>query len=284
MQNSISSPTLTNCTFTENSAEASGGGMYNLGNSNPSVTNCTFSGNTAVTYGGGMHNSNNASPTMTNCTFTENLAEASGGGMYNSLDSLPTVESCTFLGNSAANGGGMYNYDSSPTVTNSTFSGNTATFWGGGMYNESSSSPAITNCTFTENSASYYGGGIRNKDNSKPTVTNSILWRDGPDEIFNSFSSPSVTYSDIQGGYTGTGNINADPMFVEPANGDFHLKQGSPCIDTGTSSGAPSTDFEGDPRPQGAGYDMGADEYVVPIPPPVSGRAMPWIPLLLMGD
>jgi len=160
--------------------------------------------------------------------------------------------------------------DSSATLDGFTITGGFSTY-GGGMYNNGSS-PMVTNCTFSGNSADY-GGGMENSSSS-PTVTNSILWGDSPDEIYNSaVSSPSVTYSDIQGGYTGTGNINADPLFVDPdgpdnipgnEDDDYHLTAGSPCIDTGTSSGAPDTDLEGKPRPQGAGYDMGVYEFVFP--------------------
>ncbi len=60
---------------------------------------------------------------------------------------------------------------------------------------------------------------------------------------------------------TGTGNISANPLFVDQYTGDYHLQSNSLCIDTGTSSNAPATDFEGTTRPQGAGFDMGAYEY-----------------------
>jgi hypothetical protein len=189
---------------------------------------------------------------------------------------------------------------SSPMVTNCIFSGNTAGYGGGGMYNFSSSSATVTNCTFSGNLAmfrdyyehynaldsSYLAGGMYNGYTCSSTVTNSILWGDGPWEILDESLlqslTPSVTviYSDIQGGYTGTGNINADPMFVSPASGDFHLRQGSPCIDTGTLSGAPSTDLEGNSRPQGDGYDMGAYES----PFAKLKAIMPGIPLLLLDD
>jgi hypothetical protein len=53
-------------------------------------------------------------------------------------------------------------------------------------------------------------------------------------------------------------DISADPRFAR----GIHLGAASPCIDTGTCMGAPTTDFEGDPRPTGAGCDMGADEFV----------------------
>ena len=73
MFNYDSSPTVTNCTFTENRADSYGGGMYNH-NSSPTVTNCSFTENSAASYGGGMHNFN-SSPTLTNCSFTEKTAD-----------------------------------------------------------------------------------------------------------------------------------------------------------------------------------------------------------------
>jgi len=316
MYNYYSSPTITNCTFSGNmTSSTNGGGMANY-YSSPTVTNCIFTGNTATKYGGGMYN-NNSSPTVTNCTFTGNSAtnndpdyQGGGGGMDNYYSS-PTVESCTFSGNTAYLGGGMFNNNSSPTITNCTFSANTAYMNGGGMSNYYSSSPTVTNCTFSVNTANNIGGGMSNHYSSSPTVTNCtfsvntanntgggmlnylssptvtncILWGDTPQEITDSSSSPSVTYSDIQWGYEGTGNINADPMFVDPdgldnvvgtEDDDFHLKSGSPCIDAGTATGAPDTDIEGKPRPVGTGYDMGAYEFEF-------AKAMPWIPLLL-GD
>ena len=217
--------------------------------------------------GGGMYNAF-SSLTVANCTFTGNTVDGfgTGGGMCN-LYSSPTVTNCTFTGNAAANvGGGMENYASSPTVMNCTFIGNSAE-GGGGMENSWSSSPTVTNCTFSENTVDYDGGGISSGENCLPTVTNCILWNDSAssngNEIRNSDSTSTsvVTYSCVEGGYDGTGNISSDPLFVDSANGDYSLQSGSPCIDKGTSEGAPDTDIEGTERPQGSGYDMGAYEY-----------------------
>ena len=100
-----------------------GGGMYNYNNSSPTLTGCTFTGNSAV-WGGGMYNWDSSSPTLTNCTFSSNSAN-SGGGMYNE-SSRPTLENCAIKGNSAGAGGGMYNSDdSSPTLENCTVCSNT---------------------------------------------------------------------------------------------------------------------------------------------------------------
>ena len=168
-----SSPTITNCTVSGNSAVgtswypiAYGGGMYNS-ESSPTIANCTFSSNSASrdeAYGGGMYNGG-SHPTITNCTFSGNLASGSrvadGGGMSNWSSSL-TVTNCAFSDNSAfsynyARGGGMRNKESSLTITNCTFSGNSAAggnfVRGGGMYNRSSNS-VVTNCTFSGNPAS----------------------------------------------------------------------------------------------------------------------------------
>ncbi|MCP4592465.1 MAG: hypothetical protein GY842_17160, partial [bacterium] len=168
MYNASSSPTLTNCTFSGNSAGDVGGGMYNSSYSSPTLTNCTFNGNSAWEEGGGMCNRPYSSPTLTNCTFTGNLTNHNGGGMISY--SSPTLNNCTFSGNSADwNGGGMLNYsDSSPTLNNCTFTGNSADWNGGGMYNYSSSS--MTNCTFTGNSADDDGGGMCNYSSSSSTV------------------------------------------------------------------------------------------------------------------
>jgi hypothetical protein len=270
MHNFYSSPTLTNVTFSGNAAQA-GGGMLNS-NSNPVLTNVTFSGNTASgmgSGGGGMFNYDNSSPTLTNVTFSSNTAQ-SGGGMYN-FDSSPTLTNVIFSGNAAQAGGGMFNENSSPILTNVIFSGNAVTVSGGGMANFNGSNPNLINVTFSGNTASS-GGGMAN-NNSNPTLTNVIIWNSVGGSIIDSFSTPDVTYSNIQGGYLGTDNINADPLFVDADGPDnivgtlddnLRLQSGSPSIDTGNNAAVPTgvtTDLEGKPRIQNGTVDMGAYEY-----------------------
>ena len=284
-----SNATLTNCEFSGNSAYENGGGMDNSGGS-PTLTNCMFSGNFAGA-GGGMSNRQGSSPTLTNCTFSANSAEYGGGGVRNSDNSNPTLTNCTFTGNSAGWSGGLGNYYSSPTLTNCTFIGNSASEDGGGM-NNYEGNPTLTNCTFTGNSAGQHGGGIWCQyggggppPKSGPLlvrgliITNSILWGDTPEEIYvNPFSILAITYSDVQGGWPGEGNIDAHPCFVQPGywdangvwiGGDYHLLPVSPCINAGDPSyiAEPNeTDLDGRPRVIGGRIDMGAYEYSPPIP------------------
>ena len=284
---STSSGMVNNCTFSNNSAFR-GGGMYCAWYSTPKVTNCTFSGNS----GGGMYNANSM-PTVTNCTFNGNSAE-SGGGMCN-LSSSPTVTNCTFSNNSAYyGGGGMGNSNnSSPTVTNCRFTGNSAGWGGGGMSNGGNCSPTVTNCTFSNNDANTTGGGIENWENSSLTLTNSILWSNTAptgQQIDNDGTSWSIIrYSDVEGGFWDSGNIDADPCFMDANNPDpnlrnFRLKPDSPCIDAGDTTAVPlgiSLDPDGNTRildnPQtpdtglsilGIDVDMGAYEFQ---PCPIAG-------------
>jgi hypothetical protein len=283
--NNGSSPTLIHVTFFGNSAEHWGGGMINGINKtggSPSLTEVTFSGNKAYD-GGGMDNESGR-PSLTHVTFSGNKATDDGGGMYN-YGGSPTLTDVTLSGNSAdILGGGMYNEGSDPTLTNVTFSGNTVGQLGGGMYNYESS-PTLTNVTMSGNSAVDKGGGVYNESsNSKPTLTNAILWGNTPadNQIINAGSTITVTYSDIQlqagGVYTGTGNINLDPLFVDAASGNLRLQSTSPAIDAGDNA-APglvgiTTDLDGNPRfaddpgvvDTGSGsapiVDMGAYEYI----------------------
>jgi len=320
MYNQSGNPTVNNCIFMNNSAVWYGGGMANTNGSNPIITNCKFIRNstkdvnvgmygnagggainafdsnpTFITCdfidnwgrGGGMVNAFNCSSVLKSCTFKKNTTVRSGGGMYNWDNCNPTLAHCRFLDNVAGNnGGGMYNDIScSPILTGCIFSGNTAVNGGGGILNYDSD-PSLTNCVFVGNSANQ-GGGIRISSNSTLTMNNCILWGNIPEEISGS-GIATVSYSDIQGGWSGTGNMDEDPYFADPGywhdngtpndpnddfwfGGDYHLKSQagrwnpnsqiwvqdeatSPCIDTGD----PALEYCGESWPHGGRINMGA--------------------------
>jgi hypothetical protein len=262
--------------------------MYNFRGSDSTLVNCTFSGNSANKYGGGMYNGG-SSTTLANCIFSGNSATYDGGGMYN-RESSPTLTNCTFSGNSAQSGGGMLTFESNPTLTNCTFSGNLARNRGGGMYNLNISRPILTNCTISGNRG-HWAGGVISTDYSIVLLKNCILWANTDyEEINDQIIGPAVvTYTDVQGGYTGTGNIEADPCFVAPGHfepncvsgpqypyctydwigGDYHLLPDSPCINAGDPNyvaGANEKDLDGKPRVIGCRIDMGAFEYWQLVP------------------
>ncbi|MHC4060626.1 MAG: choice-of-anchor Q domain-containing protein, partial [Planctomycetota bacterium] len=256
-----SGPTITNCTISNNTGRWYGAGIYCF-YASPTITNCLIGGNWAE-RGGGMCNEG-GSPTVSNCTISANRAADGGGGMFSDYAS-PTVTNCTFNGNWAAHeGGGMSNWGGNSTVTNCIFSGNSAGQFGGGGVHNRDADATFTNCTFIENTA--YGsdaGGMGNYSSSV-SLTNCILWHNWPQQIVGG----SVTYSNVQGGWEGEGNIDADPCLAFSA--DFHLMAGSPCIDAGTNTpvgGLSTTGIDGNPRPldgngdSNAVTDMGAYEY-----------------------
>jgi predicted outer membrane repeat protein len=256
-----SSPYVDNCTFTGNSASSYGGAIYNFDLSSPLVQTCTFTNNSA-TYGGAIFDGYQCSTYVNHCTFTDNHASSVGGafmanastgssvsvstftgnsaslgGAIAVYSAGPSVNNCTFTGNSATRGGAIYDTDAGPQVINSTFTGNSATE-GGAMQNEDST-PLVTNSTFWANSASSTGGAINTTGStSLPWISNTILWGDRVGTTVSELVAPSalwtVTYSIIEGGYpSGTGIINADPLLVDPANGNFRLTAQSPAVDAG---------------------------------------------------
>jgi hypothetical protein len=286
-----SNPILTNCIFRENSAVDCGGGIFNKNNSSPNLFNCVLTANFVTNHGGGMYNIGGI-PTLKNCTFSNNTAFA-GAGIDNQ-DSNTILNHCTFVSNSTEEyGAGINNFGSSPVLTNCIFIDNVANDFGGGGICNWSSKPKLINCLFRTNVSAERGGAVMNNrsdphlfnctfvDNAAGGAGNAVaffsynldppsamlaancIFRDDGDEIFDHGegtwlpSTISVTYSNVQGGWPGVGNIDADPCFVEPGywdangvwvEGDYRLLPDSPCIDAGDNNSLPPdiTDVDGD--------------------------------------
>lgn len=166
-------------------------------------------------------------------TITEGSSWAGAGIFIEGMAASPLIRNCTIVGNDADNyGGGIYVASSAPAITSCVIYDNTAVR-GGGVYVGSIGYPDVTNCTIADNAASGRGGGI-NIYRGDPDIRNSIIWGNSPQALYNDGGSSSVTYSDIQGGWSGEGNINEDPRFRGFRAYGYVLNVGSPCMDAGS--------------------------------------------------
>jgi len=220
----------------------SGGGLY-IEESSPTVAQCLIKDNAATPdagYGGGIFIAGaSAEPVISNNIIMDNIGQTEGGGICAVGNSNPDIYRNVVTGNTATWGGGIALHTVSCTLTNNTVSGN--------HYNEGG-------C-----------GGVHVGYNGTPTLVNNIVYGNDGDQVFSSSGSITVNYSDIQGGWTGSGdhNIDADPLFVDQANGDFQLQEGSPCIDAGTEVPPITNGYQGNAPDLGAFESPYIGNYLV---------------------
>jgi len=288
-----------------------GGGIL-CGNASPTIRGNVIARNSA-TEGGGIF-CERSSAVITGNRIESNLAHKRAGiGFYNRYHDYADgaraiVEGNVIVHNHAlapfeGAGGGIGCDWTKVLIVNNVIAGNSAHWRGGGVEvwdNFGGESATLVNNTIYGNTAGRWGGGIYSH-HSSPAVWNTIVWGNtaqAGSQIYNYFPGSyqaAVSYSDVMGGYAGTGNLNTDPLFVNPAMGDFHLALGSPCIDKGTNTAPhlPATDFDGEPRIAGGRVDIGADEYhplTVPVdikpqscPNPLNVISRGVLPVALLG-
>ncbi len=288
------------------------GGAIFCYQSSPTISNCHLIGNYAYWYGGAISGWK-SDAIITGCTITNNVAN--GGGGANCREGKMIISNCIISNNIAISSsftsvaGGIFCESSANAIINNcVITGNIASV-GGGIYIGGFCSPVITNCTFSGNTATTAGGAIFCGGSGIPFVVNSVLWGDsatnGTEIAMSTIdwgSSLSISYSNIQGGKAavdggsssrtrlnwGTGNIDADPCFIQPGywidsndlniivepndpnavwlDGDYHLLPGSLCINAGDPNYVPEpneTDLDGNPRIDGGRIDMGAYESIM---------------------
>ena len=253
---------VSNCLFIDNIAYRAGG----IGTrSSASITNCAFINNSGLRTAGAIY-----APcpqlTINKCLFFRNNA---------GLNEIDTVAAVVYISNRKGSICDSYFYENSggPTargiccfsqgdisISNCVISKNTFAHYV--LCNAPLSySVRIENCTIAENTTKMatFDNGLL----SGMSVSNCITWNNSPHEFIG--ANTPVTFSNIRGGYSGVGNICSDPLFRDVESFDYRLLPESPCIDTGSSEDSPAYDIEGNPRPQGAGVDMGAYEFIFPV-------------------
>jgi len=299
----------------------SGGGIFCSG-TKPTIRNCIIYDNIAQRYGGGVFfeglgmDQPGDGPTITKCTIHNNTVRSlgsGGGGIWS--DTSLTITECAIMKNSAPYSSGIQLSGKQTKIYKCIIKDNVSKYpqgpfgggivqYGGGCLTELSNClivgnkgagfscvsgnlhVIITNCTISGNT----NVGIWNREGSDVCVFNSIVWGNSGGQINSNYpwSRTDVKYGDVQGGWSGEGNIDADPCFVRPGywnpnrlpddtsddlwvDGDYHLKSQagrwdpngeswvlddvtSPCIDAGDPSGP--IDYE--PPPNGGIINMGA--------------------------
>jgi parallel beta-helix repeat protein len=270
----LNSDSLLEDNLVSDNIAARGGGMYLFGDQAPTLIKNTFYSNTATVHGGGLYLFQNLASLSGNTIAANIVADGNGGGLFLGFSDA-TLSDNTIISNTALSGGGLNLIWSNPKLVNNVISNNQADMHGGGLQMQGAS-PRLLHTTITHNSggdgsaiyidsppdsASYtiamtntilvsHTVGISVTGGNTVTV-NSVLWYNTPVTVSQS-TTATVT---VQNQYT------ADPAFT--ADG-YHLMSGSAAVDMGINAGI-TEDIDGEPRPTGAGYDLGADELCYSI-------------------
>lgn len=281
-----------NVTFTGNASNwitttdylAGGGGIF--GGRLLELSGVRFENNSAATSGGGLHSAGSSvtyTTILTDVQFINNTAAQTGGGVY--ARGLKALSNGMFSGNTAGYGGGLYllgNSAGQHSLVNSVFAANTAiSETGAAMYLFGSATYAgVITILHTTVASPTPGAGSAIFVGTSPSK---VIQANITDTIVANYAigiaatNPLSVTSDYNlfynaptaidiGGHSLTG---LDPLFVDPANGDYHLGADSAAVDAGVDAGV-TTDYDEDTRPQGRGYDIGYDELLQRCVPSLS--------------
>ncbi|MCP4633092.1 MAG: T9SS type A sorting domain-containing protein, partial [candidate division Zixibacteria bacterium] len=253
---------ITNNVITGNFADSCGGGIYSFYPVSAIINGNSITDNYSWGAGGGIMCAAGGTAIIINNSIECNLS-STGAGIYCLSDNVSILEN-NIYNNHSPFGAGIYCGSSDPTIKRNNIYNNYGVLRGAGIYCNEYANPAITHnviysnygngiCCFLSDPvifnnviASNYSmetGGIYCWASS-PQIMNSIIWANGDsggtEILLEEGSDPYITFCDIQGGWEGEGNLDVDPLFRDPVNGDYHLMAtycddpfDSPLIDAG---------------------------------------------------
>jgi hypothetical protein len=267
---------ISNCDFVNNSATGGGGGMSEFATNGVLIHNCTFTGNIAQ-GGGGLDTGGIGGCTIISSTFNGNQSTMNGGGIQSASPSLYIINSR--LTNNVADllGGAvlMLYADQQPAMFVNCIMDNNTTYAGATVSIHGTLATKFVNTTIINNTGP--GLYLEGWEGQQVQVLNSIVWGNSTIPIsVNGDLDVDVRFSDIEGGWEGEGNINADPQIIFNQE-TIMIHVNSPCIDIASNEVLPNdaldldedgnfseplpVDFYGEARIQGAAVDMGSFEY-----------------------
>ncbi|MGD9099820.1 MAG: ABC transporter substrate-binding protein, partial [Anaerolineae bacterium] len=274
----VSDATLNANTISGNIAGEGGGGVYLRGGEHPDPSTATLQDNTIIyndgENGGGVVLEFCANTTIRGNIVASNTALFQGGGMVLFISS-PAIDGNRINSNSASWGGGVFLQGNDATFTNNVIADNWASGHGSALYslgatdrlyhttiarNRGGDGSGIyatdwmccggpSNLSLVNTIMFSHSVGINVMDGGT-VMMNGVLWHDTPVTATHSATATVIAQNQFTG----------DPLFVDPDAGDYHIGSGSAALSFGSQSGL-THDIDGQPRPMGWGYDLGADEY-----------------------
>ncbi len=235
-----------------------GGGVYFM-DSTADLRQSTLTANTAG-FGGALF-ANYAQMTIAQNNITANTAITQGGGGVIFQSDSVVIERNIVMDNIAPDGGGLYLNRSDVVLQNNVIADNRGTMVGGVyLYN---SSPDMAHNTLVDNDVI----GVYLTEDSQLAMANTIVASHtvGVSTTTGCYATLDTTLwqgntENFQGNVTHQNDLIGDAAFVDANNGDYHIQADSTARDNGVDVGV-SKDIDGDDRPRGSGYDVGADEF-----------------------
>lgn len=273
IQCSASAPLIADCIVVGNVSENDGAGINCVNGSDATIVRCLVSGNSTMEFNGAGVRCISSDPSIIDCDIVGNAAAFKGGAIRCRLCNATVINTRIRDNASSENGGGASVYHGNLTFFNCEFAnnatgraggalfsqggavrlrnclvfGNRSDDQGGGLHLVDAQRSSIVNCTIAANQAVRAGGGVWIRYTPQ-RIQNCVIWDNNPDAIRDLNGLGVVAFSIVEGGWAGSGNLDADPHFISTVTEDFHPGPGSPAIDAGSSPLVPrdSRDLDGD--------------------------------------